>query len=114
MEGVMMRGERSMATAVRNAAGEITVESKRFKDTKQKRLFSKIPVVRGVINFVQMMYVGVGITLRSAEVAGEDYEPSAFEKKLSEKTGVDIMKVAMGFSVFLGILLAVALFVVLP
>ena len=24
MEGVMMRGERSMATAVRNAAGEIT------------------------------------------------------------------------------------------
>ena len=76
MEGVMMRGERSMATAVRNAAGEITVESKRFKDTKQKRLFSKIPVVRGVINFVQMMYVGVGITLRSAEVAGEDYEPS--------------------------------------
>lgn len=114
MEGVMMRGERSMATAVRNAAGEITVESKRFKDTKQKRLFSKIPVVRGVINFVQMMYVGVGITLRSAEVAGEDYEPSAFEKKLSEKTGVDIMKVAMGFSVVLGILLAVALFVVLP
>lgn len=114
MEGVMMRGERSMATAVRNAAGEITVESKRFKDTKQKRLFSKIPVVRGVINFVQMMYVGVGITLRSAEVAGEDYEPSALEKKLSEKTGVDIMKVAMGFSVFLGILLAVALFVVLP
>ena len=114
MVGVMMRGERSMATAVRNAAGEITVESKRFKDTKQKRLFSKIPVVRGVINFVQMMYVGVGITLRSAEVAGEDYEPSAFEKKLSEKTGVDIMKVAMGFSVVLGILLAVALFVVLP
>lgn len=114
MEGVMMRGERSMATAVRNAAGEITVESKRFKDTKQKRLFSKIPVVRGVINFVQMMYVGVGITLRSAEVAGEDYEPSALEKKLSEKTGVDIMKVAMGFSVVLGILLAVALFVVLP
>ncbi len=114
MEGVMMRGERSMATAVRNAAGEITVESKRFKDTRQKRLFSKIPVVRGVINFVEMMYVGVGITLRSAEVAGEDYEPSALEKKLSEKTGVDIMKVAMGFSVFLGILLAVALFVVLP
>lgn len=114
MEGVMMRGERSMATAVRNAAGEITVESKRFKDTKQKRLFSKIPVVRGVINFVEMMYVGVGITLRSAEVAGEEYEPSAFEKKFSEKTGVDILKVAMGFSVVLGILLAVALFVVLP
>lgn len=114
MEGVMMRGEHSMATAVRNAAGEITVESKRFKDTKQKRFWTKVPVVRGVINFVQMMYTGVGITIRSAEVAGEDYEPSAFEKKLSEKTNVDIMKVAMGFSVVLGIVLAVALFVVLP
>ena len=52
LEGVMMRGESSMATAVRDETGEIQVESSRFTPLKQKSRWKRLPFIRGVINFV--------------------------------------------------------------
>ena len=94
MEGVMMRGKKSMATAVRNSDGDIVVESKRLTPVENKNVFYRIPVIRGVLNFVSMLYNGTQTLLRSSEVYGEEIEPSKFDKWLSEKFHIDILKVA--------------------
>lgn len=47
MEGVMMRGKCSMATAVRNSDGDIVVESKRLIPVEKKNVCYRIPVLRG-------------------------------------------------------------------
>ena len=114
MEGVMMRGKKSMATAVRNSDGDIVVESKRLTPVENKNVFYRIPVIRGVLNFVSMLYNGTQTLLRSSEVYGEEIEPSKFDKWLSEKFHIDIMKVVIWFSVILGVAVAVGLFVFLP
>ena len=114
LEGVMMKGARSIATAVRTPDGDITVESKYTKDAKQRNAFLKLPFVRGVVNLVTQLFQGTGIMMRSAEVYGDYAEPSKFDKWMADKLKINPMNVLMGFSVVLGVLLAVGLFVFLP
>ena len=84
MEGVMMRGNSSMATAVRDSAGVIEIEAKRITPTAEKNIFYKIPVIRGVLNFVAMLASGTTTLLRSSEVFGDVVEPSKFDKWLAK------------------------------
>jgi len=114
LEGVMMKGTHSMATAVRSPDGSITVESKYIKSAKEKNVFFRLPFVRGVVNLVTQLFQGTGIIMRSAEVYGDFAEPSKFDKWISKKFKINPMNVLMGFSVVLGILIAVGLFVFLP
>ncbi len=114
LEGVMMKGERSMATAVRAPGGEITIESKYVKSAKDRNLFFRLPFVRGVVNLVTQLFQGTGIIMRSAEVYGDFTEPSKMEKQAAKRFKVDPMSLLMTASVILGIVLAVALFVLLP
>ncbi len=114
IEGVMMRGARSYATAVRNPEGRIIIESERVGEAKK---WSKIPILRGVLNFFSMMFIGTKILMRSAEVYGEqleEEEPSRFEKWLAKTLHIDIMTIAMVIGVTLGLALSVGLFFVLP
>ena len=114
LEGVMMRGESSMATAVRDETGEIQVESSRFTPLKQKSRWKRLPFIRGVINFVASMVMGVQIIMRSGEVFGGEEEPSKFEEWCSKKLKVNVISVMMCFSVLLGLALAIGLFFVIP
>ncbi len=113
LEGVMMRGESSMATAVRDADGIIRLETKRIKPPKERNFFLKLPIVRGIVSFVSSMVGGTGVLLRSAEVYGEG-EPTKFEKWLAEKLKIDIISVISGLSLIIGLALAVFLFMWLP
>ena len=114
LEGVMMKGARSIATAVRTPDGDITVESKYVKDAKQRNAFLRLPFVRGVVNLFTQLFQGTGIMMRSAEVYGDYAEPSKLDKWMADKLKINPMNVLMGFSVVLGVLLAVGLFVFLP
>ncbi len=116
LEGVMMRGESSMATAVRNTEGKIVVESSRFTSNKEKSRIYRVPVIRGIINFGASLVGGMKITMRSAEVFGdmEKEEPSKFEKWLAKTFKVDIMNVVIVIGVILGLALSLGLFVLLP
>ena len=110
-----MRGERSVATAVRLEEGGIAVESRYVKPTKDKSVLYRIPVIRGVLSFFGSMVTGIKTLMRSGEVFGdEEGEPSKFEKWLAKTFKVDIYSVVMFVSVLLGVALAVALFVFLP
>ncbi len=114
LEGVMMKGARSIATAVRTPDGDITVESKYTKDAKERNAFLRLPFVRGIVNLFTQLFQGTGIMLRSAEVYGDYAEPSKFDKWVAKKLKINPMNILMGFSVVLGVLLAVGLFVFLP
>lgn len=115
LEGVMMRGKNSYAIAVRNGEGEIVMESERPKVTDKKKKALKIPVLRGIISFFDAFVSGLKITMRASEVFGEaDEAPSKFEKWLAKTFKIDIMNVVLTVGGVLGIILAIALFVVLP
>ena len=75
IEGVMMRGERSMATAVRDEKGNIVVESRYIKPVSERPKSHRIPFVRGVFNFFDSMAMGVKTLMRSGEVFEGDVEP---------------------------------------
>ena len=115
MEGVMMRGKSAYATAVRDPLGKIQVESVRTPSSDKKSRFSKLPFIRGVVNFVSSLILGNKVLMRSADVAVEDDEqPSKAEKWLAEKHKIDLNAIFNGISVVIGVLLAVVIFIWLP
>ena len=85
MEGIMMRGPELTAMAVRNPEGEMVIES--FPtETKKRAKFFKLPVVRGVFNYIDSMVLGIKCLLRSAEIAGlEDAEEEMRREKEEKK-----------------------------
>ncbi|MBO4848853.1 MAG: DUF1385 domain-containing protein [Clostridia bacterium] len=116
MEGVMMKSDVGIAMAVRKADGSIVKNYTKFKSKAQKGTFWGLPVVRGVVAFVESLKTGMDTTTKSAELLGESYEeePSKFEKWLASKLHIDIMDAVMGVAVVLGVALAVGLFMFLP
>lgn len=115
MEGVMMRGKTVMATAVRDPEGVIQIESERLTPPEKKSKFSRLPFVRGVVNFVRSLIDGNRILMRSADVAmPDDEQPTKAEKWLQEKHGVDLGGIFNFIAVLLGVVLAVAIFIALP
>ena len=119
IEGIMMRGPKTTAMAVRNPEGEIVLEKWETEATKKKGVRT-IPVVRGIFNFIDSMRFGYKCLMRSAEIAGLEDEPKKIESEdageTSKKEGGSSvgMTVLMVISVVLGVLLAVGLFVALP
>ena len=114
MEGVMMRGRTAMATAVRDGEGKIRLETKRLTPPEKQPKILRLPIIRGVVNFINSMFGGTKTLMRSAEVFGEEEEPSKFEKWLSEKLHLDLMGVVGTVAMIIGLALSVFLFVMLP
>lgn len=114
IEGVMMRGRQSMATAVRDGEGNIQIESTRLTPQDKKPLIMRLPIIRGVVSFFSSLVGGTKTLMRSASVFGDEGEPTKFEKWLAEKLHVDIMGVVGTLGMVLGLALSVLLFVMLP
>ncbi|MGB2868990.1 MAG: DUF1385 domain-containing protein [Bacteroidota bacterium] len=72
IEGVMMRAPGSVATAVRRADGSIVVQKHSFRSMVEKYKMLNLPVVRGAIGLVDMMYLGIKTLNWSAEIAMMD------------------------------------------
>ncbi len=98
--------------AVRKSDGEIELEV--WDNSKPKRWYRRTPFVRGIFNFISMLRVGYKTLMRSADLAGFEEEPSAFEKRLQEKLGDKFSTLFNAVVLVLGLLLAVGLFMVLP
>lgn len=121
IEGVMMRNDspaspvHKCALAVRKPDGEIAVEV--WDSNTSHSWYRRVPFVRGIFNFVNMLIVGYKTLMRSAELAGledEDEEPSAFELKLREKLGDKFSTLFNAVVMILGFGLAIGLFLILP
>ena len=109
MEGVMMKAPGGIAMAVRDAKGRIILDYKEYTTRAKKGTFYGLPIVRGVVAFVESLTIGMNTLTRSAELIGDpiDEEPTKFEKWLSEKLGKSVEKVVMGLAVILAVALSV-------
>ena len=116
MEGVMMRSDVGIAMAVRKPDGSIAKSYKKFVSKAKKGTFWGLPVVRGVVSFVESLKTGMDTTSKSAEMLGDSFneEPSKFEKWLAEKLKIDVMDAVMAVAIILGVALAIGLFMFLP
>ena len=122
LEGLMMRGSRSLAIAIRQPDGDIhlTVEP-----LKKPGAWKKIPILRGVGSFISSLVTGTTVLMYGADVLerleaavdpGTGAENAALEKHAgSEKEAQKgIPKGAVITSVLLALVLVVALFILLP
>lgn len=118
MEGVMMRGPSMYSVAVRTPEKEIKTVKNKLKSPGEVNKILKLPIIRGVYNFVSSMVVGVRVIYSSVELAGlddiEDENPSRFEKWLDKKFGDKLFDYMMYFSVVIAVLFSVGLFMLLP
>ena len=116
MEGVMMRGRTAMATAVRDPDGEIQIESERLPAMEKRSKFLRLPLVRGVVNFIHSLIDGNRVLMRSADVAlsEEEEEQTKAEKWLKEEKKINFNSFFNALATILGVLLAVGIFIALP
>ena len=115
LEGVMMKAGERTVTTCRKADGTLFVVDDSFKSVRKKYKILNIPIIRGVVNFVEMMILSFKTLGASADALGlEEEEPSKFEKWLAEKLGVGITDFVMVISLVLGLALSAFLFVLLP
>ncbi len=118
IEGVMMRGPFKTAMAVRHVGtGEISTEE--WDNPTKKPLVMRIPLIRGVFNFIDSMIVGYKSLMKSAEMSGmeeleNDGTRTEEQMEKDNKFIKMIMPVVVVISAVLGVLLAVGLFMYLP
>jgi len=85
LEGIMMRGPKMTAMAVRNPEGEIVLE-KWETSTKKVPKILKLPIIRGVYGFITSMTVGYKALMRSAEISGlDEIEEEMAREKAAKK-----------------------------
>lgn len=116
MEGVMMKSPTGVAMAVRRADGTIATSYDNWTTRAKKGTFLGLPIIRGVVTFIESLSTGMTTLTESAKLAGEDIdeEPTRFEKWLSEKLGKSVESVVVGIAVLLAVVLSVGLFFLLP
>ena len=120
MEGLMMRGSRALAIAMRKPDGDIHLA---IQPLPAKKKIAKIPVIRGIYSFIDSLATGTGILMYSADQLEKfetpDGEPLIVDDKFtlwlkkhfSEKTANNILLYS---SVVLAVIMTVGLFVILP
>jgi len=117
MEGILMRGVKKQAIVCRKPDGELETKVEELKLIKDRYPILGVPVIRGVVNFIDSMAKGMKAVTYSAELQPEEMqeEPSKLDKWLEEKLGSEKAQSAIiGVAVVLGIALAIGLFVLLP
>ncbi len=115
IEGVMMRGKKSLATAVRTPKGNIEIDFKDNRPVTKKYPILNIPFLRGFFVLVESMKVGMeSLNYSASFLEEENEEPSKFEKWLDDKLGEKANSVLMAITMFISFLFAIGLFVALP
>ena len=113
IEGVMMKNGNNYAIAVRKPDGEIEVKKERCKGGEDRAKFFKVPFIRGVVNFIDSLVLGMSTLSYSASFYDDEDEG----KKKKEKTPEQEKKSEAVFdviTVILAILMAVGIFMVAP
>ncbi|MBE6547520.1 MAG: DUF1385 domain-containing protein [Ruminococcaceae bacterium] len=94
MEGIMMRGPKVTAMAVRNTKGEIILEKEPTQSANAPKIF-KLPIFRGLYNYIYSMKTGSKYLMRSAELSGlEELEEEMQKEKEAKKAAKKAEKLA--------------------
>lgn len=124
MEGVMMKNQNKYAVAVRKPDHKIEVKISQHNMSKPWEVMQKIPVLRGVVSFVDSLYLGMSTLMYSASFF-EDEDEENEKKQKRENLSAEQIKaldkkekkqddLLMGGTVAFSIVIALGLFFALP
>lgn len=112
MEGVMMKNQDKYAVAVRKPDKEIIVEVSEYPGIIKNKKIRNMPILRGVFSFIESLVLGMKTLTFSASFFEEEEEkPKTVQEKKKDQKKEDAM---MGGTVAVSVILAVAIFMVLP
>lgn len=114
MEGVMMRNQDTYAVAVRKSDGEIIVEKKEYQNLFGNGAWTRLPFVRGVVSFVDSLVLGMSSLTFSASFFEEDTEQAETLSEAQQAKAKKKEDAVMGLTVAFSIVLAIAIFMLLP
>ncbi len=121
MEGIMMKGDKKTAVAVRLPNGDIHIKTEK---NPSKKAWAKIPIVRGVLVFVNSLIQGTRTLMYSADVL-EKYEEKLGEAALAEKGRFEtwlekhfgeraVWNILIAVSVIISLVFSIGIFVIGP
>ena len=114
IEGVMMKAGARTVTSCRKEDGSIVVYDDEFVSVRKKHKLLNLPVVRGVVNFIEMLTLSMKTLNASADALGIEEESGKFEEWCKKHLGAKATDVIMIFSLILGLGLSLLLFMFLP
>lgn len=119
IEGVMMKNKDRYAVAVRKPDNEIEVVVKECSSPAEKHSFLGWPVIRGVVNFIDSLVIGMSTLSYSAsfyedDEPDDDAETKEKKKQKTREQEAKEEKAMMTFTVILSIVMAVAIFMIAP
>ncbi|MBE6750701.1 MAG: DUF1385 domain-containing protein [Ruminococcaceae bacterium] len=113
IEGILMKSPEKTAMAVRMPDGEIDISYFEEKSIKEKFKFLKLPVIRGVVSFVESMLQGYKAMMISADKSGfTDLEEE--NNKTDEEKKSAFFTVLMVVATVFAVAISVVLFMLLP
>lgn len=115
IEGVMMKNKDKYAIAVRKPDNTIEVQCNEFKSVINNKNISNTPIIRGVFNFIDSMVLGMkSLSFSASFFEDDDEEPSKADKLIQKVFKDKADKFFMSAAICFSIVLAIAIFMVLP
>ena len=115
IEGIMMRGPKDVAIAVRKPDNEIELKVDKLDTLAMKHKFFALPFIRGVVGLVEAMMIGTKALMYSAEFFDEEEEAGPPKISFTQKIFKDkAAEVEMVIAVVISIVLALGIFMILP
>ena len=105
IEGIMMKSPEKTALAVRTTEGEIDITYLEYKSLREKYKICKLPVIRGVISFVESMIQGYKAMMLSAEKSGftdlEEDKPKTEKESKPKRKQIPMKRRTVGLLILL-------------
>ena len=116
LEGIMMKNKEKYSVAVRKPDGQIEVRTEVYRSIAGDSKWAKLPLIRGVVNFIDSLILGMESLSYSASFYDdeEEQEPGKFEKFLIDTFGEKVDNIVMSAVMVFSVLMAIAIFMVLP
>lgn len=114
LEGVMMRGKKTMAVSVRKSDGEIVTETKQYIPVTKRHKILGLPFIRGGISMIESMVVGIGVLMDSTKHLEFEEAESKFDKWIEKKFGDKSMSIILYTSVVFALAVGIGVFMLLP
>lgn len=115
MEGIMMKNKDKYSVAVRKANGEIEVDIDEYTGITKNSFWKNVPLVRGVINFIDSLVLGMkALNFSSDFYEEEESQETKFDKLMRKIFKGNTEKILTTVVTFISIIIAVGLFIVLP
>lgn len=116
IEGIMMKNKDQYAVAVRKPDQEIALEVQEYQGMIRNKMVKNLPIVRGVLSFLDSLVLGMKTLTFSASFYEEEENsrPSKTDRALNQLFQDKAEDVVMGATICFSVVAAVALFMILP